>query len=314
MLKHLILTTSILLFLTSAESQTTIPEMGPDSSLTAALMTLEGEPLRIADAIERALAYSTQALDAKAALASARGAMKRERGVFDPELFAEYSRSSAKQPTASPFSGAAVLHPESTDGEGGARVKLPIGTEVEAAIVGQKLETNSAYASLNPEYNATGRLTVRKPLLKGFGPAGWGEYSKTKNEYAAAQARYHEAMTRVRADAESAYWDLYAAERDLAVAKVTRDLAKSLLDEAEVRAEVGLVGPNQVNNAKVFLAQQELALLDASDNRERMSDALASLMDARPSITGTLYRTADEPPHAAGVEREEAVIERAMRT
>jgi hypothetical protein len=50
-------------------------------------------------------------------------------------------------------------------------------------------------------------------------------------------------MQTVRAQAESAYWDLYAAERDVAVSMVTRDLALSLMHEANVRSQAGLVGP-----------------------------------------------------------------------
>lgn len=285
----------------------------PDSALIATLSKIEGAPLRLDEVISMAAEHSTFARDAKAALAAARGSLTRERGVFDPELFAGLNKSSEKQPSASPFTGAAVLHPRTTYGEAGARVTLPIGTELQASITGQKLETNSVYASLNPQYNAAGSFTLRQPLLQGFGPAGWGDYMQAKLAYDAAKQRYEDAAAGIRATAEAMYWDLYAAERDLAVALLTRGQAAALLKEADLRGQAGLVGPNQVNNAKVFFAEQQLAVLDADDNLSSRSDALASLIGQRPDALTLKYRTIDEPPRITSSESSDSTLARALR-
>ena len=288
--------------------------LSPDSALIETLQRLEGEPLSLDEVINSAIQRSTLAHDARAALASARGSLKQQRGRFDPELFAELMKADEKLPTASPFSGAAVLHPVTTRGEAGARLKLPIGTELSASVTGQKLETNSAYASLNPEYNATGNLTFVQPLLNGFGPAGWGDYWQAKLSYDAAKYRYDDAIAGITALAESMYWDLYAAERDYAVAKLTREQAASLLSEASTRAEVGLIGPNQLNNAKVFHAEQQLAFMDADENLSRTSDMLASLISRRPDGSVSRYRTIDAPPVITASEPLDATLSRALRT
>ncbi|MBK6765698.1 MAG: TolC family protein [bacterium] len=283
----------------------------PDSALSAALATLGGTPLTVADATAKALENSYLMRDAWASLEAARGSLARENGEFDPELFGEFSTASEKQPSASPFTGAAVLHPETSRGQVGGRVTLPIGTKVEASIVGSRYESNSAFASLNPQYDATGSLRFAQPLLEGFGPAKWGQRGQAKRSYAAAKLRYEQAQEVARATAEAAYWDLYAAERDLAVALVTKELAEALLREAEIRFNAGLAGPNHVNTARVFLAEQELNEMDAQDNLTRVSDVLATFIGARPDGQ-TRYRTVEEPERIAAVESEDAVVERAL--
>jgi outer membrane protein TolC len=167
---------------------------------------------------------------------------------------------------------------------------------------------------LNPQYNATGTLTVRQPLLQGFGPAAWGDYSQAQRNYEAASQRFEDAVVGVRATAESIYWDLYAAERDLAVARLTSERADAFVRETESRASVGLVGPIQVNSAKAFQAEQELVRLDAEDNLSRISDDLAVLIGERADGSFNRYRTVDEPTLGVSLEPEDSVVARAMRT
>jgi outer membrane protein TolC len=283
----------------------------PDSALAEALSRVTGQPLVLDELLARVQQNSPAARAAHSALASARAALMRERGIFDPELFAELSNTSEKLPSASPFSGAAVLHPETQSTTAGARIKLPIGTELSASVIGSKIETNSAFASLNPEYDARATLSIRQPLLRGFGPAGWGEYDRARKSFRAAEHRYQDALAALRSQAEAGYWELYAAERDFAVAIVTRDLALTLKREADLRAQVGTVGPNQVNNAAVFLSEQELFYLDAEDQLSRSSDALAALMNQRPE-SFPRYRTTGEPPLEMTSESAESAVARAL--
>jgi outer membrane protein TolC len=192
-------------------------------------------------------------------------------------------------------------------------VTLPVGTELQASVTGQKQETNSLFASLNPQYNASSSLTVRQPLLQGFGPAGSGKFSEARNSYEAAKHRYQDAIAGVRVTAEGMYWDLYEAERDLAVARLTSHQAAAFMDQVQARANAGLVGPNQLNSAKVFQAEQQFVLLDAEDNLSRTSDALASLIGERVGGASRRYRTADEPVIDATLAPEDSLVAEALR-
>ena len=73
-----------------------------------------------------------------------------------------------------------------------------------------RLGSNSAYAALDPEYQAYGALTLRQPLLKGFGPSASGNLNYAERNSEAAGARYDGALLAVRAEVETLYWELYA--------------------------------------------------------------------------------------------------------
>lgn len=284
----------------------------PDSALIIALSQIEGAPLTLSEAVTAALDRATDVREARGAMLAARGAMRAEKGAFDPELFAEISRTEEDAPTSSPFSGASVLETKALAASTGARVTLPFGTELSASLQTAKFETNSAFAALNPQYDAAGALEFRQPLLKGFGPGTWGERSASVRAYEAARARYDDQVQRTRSDVEQAYWDLYAAERDLAVQRVIRDQAASFLDQAQKRGQAGIVGPSVVANARVFLSEQEQALLDREELYDARSDRLGSLMGRRPSSGIGRYKPVDTPPRDFSVETEDEAVARAL--
>lgn len=269
---------------------------GPDSSLAAVLRGLPGEPVGLdaflAAAAEKAVASRLADVDLEAANA----ALRSERGAFDPEFFGGATWTGSDQPAASLFSGAPVIRSDTAELEAGLRTTLPIGTRLSASLSTVRTVTNSAYASLSPEYDTFGSLTVRQPLLKGFGPAARADLRVAERGAAAAAERRRAARQAVAAEVEAEYWELYAGERDLAVAMLIRDRARVFLDETKLRAGAGLVGPSQVASAEVFLAEQEQIVLDADDQLERRSDRLASLVGRRPAAGQSRFRPADEPP------------------
>ena len=269
-------------------------EQNPDSTLAIAIQKIEGTPITLEDALQKALVQETSVREADASMRAARGTLRHESGAFDPELFFDASRTGIDQPSASPFSGGdtlasgvSVVRTTQTTTTTGARVTLPTGTELSASLLATRRESNSTFSLLNPEYDANGVLSVRQPLLKGFGPGTWGDRSAAARAYEAARARYEDAVLETRARVERTYWDLYAARRDLALQQVIRDRAKSLLDESQLRARAGLVGPGAVASARVFYTQQEQALLDFDEALDRVSDQLGTFIGERPVSSGS---------------------------
>ena len=286
----------------------------PDSSLALELARIEGAPLSLDDAIRAAVnGGSVAARTAAARLAAARGAHKRESGAFDPTLFFNGDRVHDEQPTTSPFSGADVLKTDRKIGTGGARVTLPIGTQIEASLDGSKTETNSSFATVNPQFDANGRIAVRQPLLHGFGAGTGSEAKATGREAEAAKARYDDVVLGVKALVEETYWDLYAAERDLAVQRAIRSQASALFDQAQLRARAGLVGPSDVAGARAFLAEQDQSVLDREEELDQVSDRLASEIGQRPPGGFPRYRPIDTPPSEFPIEPEDLVVTRAEK-
>jgi outer membrane protein TolC len=202
---------------------------------------------------------------------------------------------------------------KTTIASGGARITLPFGTQLSASLDAVRTETNAPFTLLSPQYDAAGRLSLRQPLLKGFGPGTSSEKSATSRELEAAQSRYEDAVASVRANVERNYWELYAGERDLAVAQLIRDQALALLSQAQLRNRAGLVGPGQVATAQVFLAEQEQAVLDRQEALDQASDRLATQIGARPASDPARFRPTDEPPRDFPVDPESDLVERALR-
>ena len=213
-----------------------------DSALSVKLAAIQGAPLRLREALDAARAHSTQLRESEAALLAARAAVRRERGSFDPELFADIERARSETPAASPFAGADVVEIERTQGSFGARVTLPSGTEFEAALNTTHQSTNSNFATLDPQIDANGEVRLRQPLLAGFGAIATAELRAAEQQEVAAEAVFEDARLSVLSQVQTSYRNVYAAERDLAVLELIAEQADALLRDVRTRAQAGLVG------------------------------------------------------------------------
>ena len=285
----------------------------PDSALQVILGEIKGTSLSLKDAQEYAQKKSTSVQIAKASYLAAKGAVRRDAGYFDPEFFLSLNYENQKQPTSSFFAGANILNTKQTTYTGGFRMDLPIGTQLELSVNAVKLQTNSQFAFLNPEFNTLGSLSFRQPLLNGFTASARKQLTHSEQMLDAAKARYDQEMVTVNSQVELSYWNLYVAERDYAVQKLSRNQAEAFLKETELRAKAGLVGPDQVANAKTFLAQQEIQLLDREEQFDGQSDAFASLIGVRPEDKMKRFIPTDDPPAEYNVEDVEVLVERTLK-
>ncbi len=267
----------------------------PDSALQKILSTHQGTKLSLSEATQFALKNATSVKMAEAQYLAAIATVRREAGLFDPEFFFSYNYLNRKTPTASFFAGATTLSTQQTDYKTGLRLSLPIGTKLELSMNATKLKTNSSFAFLNPEYDTYGSLSFRQPLLEGFTASAREQLAVSEKLLEVKKNNYDQQVLAIGTTVERAYWDLYAMERNYAVQELTRDEAEALLKETELRAKTGLVGPNQVANAKTFLAEQELLLLDSEEQLDKQSDQFAALIGAKPEPGTTRFIPSDEP-------------------
>jgi outer membrane protein len=283
----------------------------PDSALHTILSGMAGDPLTLRDALHGARDRSPSVVSAEANYRSARGALRRESGAYDPILFFDFLRVGQEQPTASFFSGAPILNTRQTNSSGGLRMNLPTGTRLEASISAVTLESNSAFANLNPQYTTLGNLSVRQPLLGGFWVSAHKNVARAEKEEDAARAAYDQELVASDTRVELMYWDLYAAVRDYAVEKLTRDRAEAFLRDTETRARTGLIGPNQVANARTFLAEQEILLLNREEDLDRLSDELAAAIGVRPETGHVRFLAVDIPPDSIAAGDVDLLVEEA---
>lgn len=281
----------------------------PDTSYAAGLPELETLGLTLDQAQRLAAANSPSARAAVAALRSARGARMKEAGVFDPVFFGAEERVSTDSPVTSPFAGSQVRSRSLT---GGLAWLSPLGTSVNLSLSQVRTETNAPFSTLPRERRAVARADFVQPLWHGFGPiAARGELRAADREVEAAREALAAATLDLDADVENAYWELYAAERRLAVQRLLRQRAAVFLRDQLLRGRAGVVGPGAVAIARTFLAEQETALLDAHLRAAGASDRLGQVMGARPEGEA-LYQSLDEPGAPPPVEPLGTVLARAL--
>ncbi|HXX62913.1 MAG TPA: TolC family protein [Bacteroidota bacterium] len=285
----------------------------PDSALQTILQQLAGTRISLAQAEQSAAQYATNVRTSEAVYMASEGSVRREEGSYDPVVYFNMNRLDNRQPSSSFFTGAPILATQQTASNGGISLNLPVGTHIEADLVTSRLTTNSTFAALNPELDATGSLTVRQPLLGGFAASARKKLNNAEAQRDAEKSRYDQQVLAARGDVERLYWDLYAAERDYAVQKLTRDRAEAFLKETLLRAQTGLVGSDQVASARTSLAQQELALIDRDEQLGAQSDQLAAYIGLRPDAPESRYVPADTPATTYTLEPVEVLVDRAQK-
>ncbi|HMB69171.1 MAG TPA: TolC family protein, partial [bacterium] len=244
-------------------------------------------------------------------ITAARSQLHRESGAFDPVLLATWSLEDEEFLSESPFAPG-TIETRQRFTTAGARLKLPIGTELQASLEANRFETTSAFDALDPDYTTVGRLSFRQPLLNGLLAGSGGDRSAARHGLEAARERYAEAANALEAEVTTAYWDLYAAERNLAVQRLIAGSAGAFLRQAEFRSRAGLAGPSEVATAQVFLTEQELSAIDREEQLDEISDRLVTLLGPPASDPAGRYHAVTEPPAELPVEAEEALVARAL--
>jgi outer membrane protein TolC len=184
-----------------------------------------------------------------------------ERGVFDPEVFAEAEffeeeTSETSRSTGEQFS----VQGRETYGAVGVRQFLPTGTTVEGEI-----RQNRDTSNRSPEQQtARAGISVTQSLLRGFGPAV--NLAAVRQAELGTRASLWELRgfaEAVLAETELAYWNYVLAEREIAIFQRSLELAKRQLDEIDQRIEVGVLPEIEAAAARAEVARREQALIDA---------------------------------------------------
>ncbi len=285
-------------------------EAEPDTSYLAGEAEGSALGMTLEQAQRLAVANSPVSRAALAGWNTARGARLREAGAFDPVLFGENSRLSTDSPVTSPFAASELRQRILS---GGLSWLSPLGTALALSLSQIQVETNAPFTTLPRERRTRARVDFVQPLLRGFGAtATRGELRALDRELEAARRRLEAATTDLHADVEIAYWELYAAERDLAIQRLQRQRAAVFLRDQVLRGRAGATGPGAVAAARRFLAEQEAQLIEVRLRYRAASDRLSEVLGVSAGRQDRIH-CLDEPPAPIAVEPLDATLERALR-
>lgn len=184
-----------------------------------------------------------------------------ERGEYDPELFAELTRTEENvtetdRATESQFQ----VEGNEVEGVAGLRQRLATGTELEASVASERSISTRA-----PEQqSARLGLSLTQQLLRGMGPAvnlAGIRQAELETEASRFELRgYTEALV---ADIEITYWRYVSAREAISVVQTALEVAESQLDEIESRIEVGDLPHNEAAAAQAEVALRKQNLIEA---------------------------------------------------
>ena len=230
-----------------------------------------------------------------------------ERGVYDPELFAElvYSEEVASESSRATGEQFAV---ESVDVDlaAGIRQDLPSGTSLEASVEQQRDQSSRA-----PDQRAARLgLTVTQSLLQGFGPAvNLVSIRQAELDTLASIYELRGFTEALVAQAETAYWNYVLALEELSIFQSSLNIARRQRDEVEQQIEVGLLPETEGAAARAEVALREQALINARSLLEERRLRLLQVINVdQDSLLDREVRAASDPGTAS-----EPIRDRAQR-
>lgn len=204
-----------------------------------------------------------------------------ERGVFDPEFFAELESDEERVSETDRGTGG-QFSVEGRDYEAvvGLRQRLPTGTDIEATVIQDR-----SISSRTPEQqSARLGLTVTQSLLQGFGPAvNMARVRQAEMETVASLYELRGFTEALLAEVEIAYWSYALAHEEIAIFERSLAIAEQERSDIEQRIEVGALPLNEAAAVRAEVALREQALIDARSLLEDRRLRLARLVNPDPA-------------------------------
>jgi len=180
----------------------------------------------------------------------------------------------------------------------GVDMPLITGGTVSVEAPFNRTETNNPFSLLNPAHEADLRFSISQPLLRGGGiRANTHSIRIARNDKSIADARTKLEAIRILANADRAYWQLYAARRELEVRRQQYELAVAQLEQARRKVTAGDLPAIEITRAESGVAQRIEAIIVSRTQVLRRQRELKRIMnrDELPMNGSTALRTATDP-------------------
>lgn len=268
-------------------------------------------PLTERSALERALVanFDLQVEALSPEIAAAEIAL--EESAFLPVAFAEGKYDdNRKSQNSLDFAALQqrLFEEENTVLRGGVGGRLPWGTTYEFSMQVRELDNSVNRAGLpnalfSPEHDAFGGLTLRQPILRGFGrAANLVELRTARAQLVITEWAREVAVNNKCVEVLNAFYDLAYAEANVEVKTGAVTVADRFLTETARRRELGLLSPVDVAEARVRVSEANEELIQARDFlRERQLEmvrllALTSSADGQSPRPAVAARLLEEAP------------------
>ncbi len=241
------------------------------------------------------------------------------RAFYQPTLTSTLSQASNTNAPISQLqlsSGGLGVTSRTVSYNGGLTQNIPWGgATISATLNNSRQATNSNNAFYNPQFQSVWSAVFTQPLLRGFRTDTQRRQlvvSRVNREISDVQLRA--SITNTVSNVRNAYWDYVFATQSVDVAQQSLELATKLVQDNQIRVEVGTMAPIDVVQAQAEAAARRQALVNAESIKRTTELAVKRLIVAGTddaNWTGTLDAT-DRPAFAPEPIDVEAAVKRAL--
>ena len=217
-------------------------------------------------------------------------------GTFDPQLSLGISGDWSKSPAATQLAGAQVNVGRDAKFDLGLATVLPTGTNLSIDSSTTRSETNSTFFFLNPRWNTDLTVSVRQPLLQGFGTlVNRSAIVVARNSRDQTASSFAIKVINTLQSVEDAYWDLIATRQAVEVRQQSLELAQRLLRETQERVKVGTAAPIDTVQSEATVAARQQELITAKNAAANAEDTLKAVLGFdQPDEWNVHIKTSDE--------------------
>jgi outer membrane protein TolC len=261
------------------------------------------ETLSATQAVSRAAQNNPSLRAALLDARSAQYAALAEKGARDPSFVASVQAEHSETVTRPGLNGVATAVDAASRSQNNAlsadaavTYTTDIGTELELGTRTGTTWNSTSWTgtsplpdnlSLGPQYTAQAYLSARQPLLRGAGKdVQLAPIRQAEAGARAAESRRVDSASQTALDVLSAYWELWYAERALAVQEQALSVAQRLVSDAKLRADK--LGTGSAVDVLQFTTQAA-----------SIADALSQARADRTGRAIELGRVLGMPPEAA---------------
>jgi len=232
---------------------------------------------------------------------------------YDTTLAGEVNYSRTVTPNASVLGGSLTSVVEDRSANLHLLKLFRSGTQVMIDSLNDRLDANSRFNQLRPQYRPSLNFSLIQPLLQNF---GW-DFSYLVVHIAeqtadAAVYQYEANVANFVQQVIQAYWAVVGARENVEVQRESRALAGRTVDENQARVRVGLLPPVAVLEAQADEKSREADLISAENNLAVARQTLAQLVYYRPA--GTFIPRTLEPSETAELEEVTADVDQTLAT
>jgi len=198
-------------------------------------------------------------------------------GPFDPLATAAISRSKASAPVTSQLNS---TQSSRTIVDYGLQDFVPWGGTYGLQLNNSRSLSNSAFAALNPDVEASVGIGINQPLLRNFGiDVNTRGITIARNNLGISREAFRSVLINTADTVDKAYLNLIFARQSVEVAKEALFLARDQSRITQIRIDVGASAPLDILQPRVAVATSEENLITAEALVRSSEDRLRQLMN-----------------------------------